>query len=521
MTSPEVLIAGAGPSGLVLAIDLARRGVAVRIFDQAPGPSPASRAKGLQPRTLEIFHDLGIAGQVLAGGGPFPRWRSYSGAELRWERSIWELLGIAEPAARPDRPYPETWMIPQFRTEAILRERLAEFGVWVEFGTAFVSCEQDEDGVKVTLKGPDGSSSVSRCRYLVGADGGRSTVRKALGIAFEGETREDERYLIADVEATGLDPRYWHNWSPAGDAVRRISMCPLPGTDSFQLVAPLEPGAPAPELTLATLQGLVDGRTGAEVALAGLSWITLHRTNLRLAASYRQGSVFLVGDAAHSPPQAGGQGLNISVQDAWNLGWKLGATLRGATPALLDSYESERRPFAAGKLGRLAAELEAHGLPTAEAEARQKEIQQDLFHLDLGYRESPIVREARRHPPAGVRAGDRAPDAAIAIEPGGEPMRLLDLFRGPQSTLLAFSPATADLCADLVESHREFIRLCLVHPLEGRDPVASIHEVYGIEAGSSALLLIRPDGYVGLAADENPRAELMAYLAATTPVSRT
>jgi hypothetical protein len=343
----------------------------------------------------------------------------------------------------------------------------------------------------------------------VGADGGRSAVRKALAIPFPGETREDERFLIADVEAPALDHDYWHNWSVGGDAVLRISMCPLPKTACFQFVAPIMPGSPEPDLMLDTLQRLLEARSGRQdIALTKLMWVTLHRTNLRLAARYREGSVFLAGDAAHAPPQAGGQGLNISVQDAVNLSWKLAAALNGAPDALLGSYGAERRAVAAAKLGLLSAELQATGQCNAvEAERRQLAIKEDIFHLELNYRSSPLVREARCDV-QGVQAGDRAPDA-LTFDPSGQSMRLFDLFRGPQSTLLAFSQDSASVCADALKDQRAEIRL---HVIDGTVE-APVHEIYGVKAGASTILLVRPDGYIGLAADSDLRNELLRYCA--------
>ncbi|MDB6077712.1 MAG: FAD-binding monooxygenase, PheA/TfdB family [Akkermansiaceae bacterium] len=508
MSDSPVVIVGAGPAGLVLAVDLARRGIPLRIIEKAAAPSEASRAKGLQPRTLEILDDLGIIAPVLAGGARFPHWRSYAGETLLWERSIWELLGREEPVASEETPFPETWMIPQSRTERILRERLAGYGVQIEYGAEFTGCRQDGDGVVVTMNTAAGPTQ-ARCRFLVGADGGRSAVRKALAIPFRGETRDDERFLIADVEAADLDRRYWHNWSIQGDPVQRISMCPLPGTSYFQFVAPLAADIPAPEATLETLQQLLDARAGAaSVPLANPTWITLHRTNLRLAERYRCGAVFLTGDAAHSPPQGAGQGLNISVQDAFNLGWKIAAVLRGAPEGLLDSYERERRPFAAGKLGVLPEMLRAAGLDDEdEAERRQAEIANDLFHLQLHYRDSPAVREARAEP-SGPRAGDRAPDARVS-DASGAIRRVFDLCRGPHFTLLAFSPESADLCGEIASSWSVDIHVHLAHrPATGG---GFLHEIYGVAAGSTTILLIRPDGYIGLAADTDLRKELHGY----------
>ena len=495
-----ILIVGAGPTGLVAAIELARRDLPVRIIEANESPLLASRAKGLQPRTLEIFDDLGVIDEIIAQGAAFPRWRSYDRDRLRWEKSVYELLGRDEPMPTPDRPYPSTWMIPQWATEEILRRRLAASGITIEFGVTFLGVAQNADGVTATVRLGDRVDQI-RCRYLVGADSARSQVRKALQIPFAGETKEDERYIIADVKAVALGNDVWLNWSIDGDAVRRISMCPLPQSDYFQFVAPLVAGEEEPELSLATLQRLFEERTGrTDVALSDARWIVSHRPNVRLAERFRSGAVFLVGDAAHSPPTSPGQGLNISIQDAYNLGWKLGAAMSGAPDALLDSYEAERRPIAAGVLGVLASQLVTSGMSLEEAERRQQDIRRDIFNLDHNYRDSPLSCE-RRARPGRVQAGDRAPDGPVR-DAAGVQRRLFDLFRGTHATVLLF-----DVIDSLSwrSSHAAWnIEIRVVHVrAEDAPTLPSLHDIYDVSPDIPTLFVIRPDGFVGMCTDHD------------------
>ena len=207
MTVTPLLIVGAGPTGLTLACDLARQGVACRVVDRAARLFVGSRGKGLQPRTLEVFDDLGVIDAVLAAGAPFPSFRGYAGERVIWDRSLHDMLGIPPAQPRPDVPYTEAWLLPQWRTDEILRDRLVKLGGQVELDTELVGFEQDEAGVTATLR-RGGTAERARFRYLVGADGGRSFVRKALGVGFAGETFETERTLIGDVEVEGpLDQR--------------------------------------------------------------------------------------------------------------------------------------------------------------------------------------------------------------------------------------------------------------------------------------------------------------------------
>jgi 2-polyprenyl-6-methoxyphenol hydroxylase-like FAD-dependent oxidoreductase len=190
-----VLITGAGPTGLTLTADLARRGVDCRVIDKAPRLFVGSRAKGLQPRIQEVFDDLGVIDAVRAAGVPFPMFRLYASEKVVWEHSLSEMLGVPEPKGSPAVPYPGPWLIPQWRTDELLAERFASMGGRVEPDTELTGFTQDGDGVTAQT-----SRGSIRVRYLVGCDGGRSTVRKAMGVGFEGDTFETERTLIGDIQ---------------------------------------------------------------------------------------------------------------------------------------------------------------------------------------------------------------------------------------------------------------------------------------------------------------------------------
>lgn len=303
-----------------------------------------------------------------------------------------------EPTA--DVPYPMVLMQPQWRTERILRDRLAELGHRVELGTEATAFEQDADGVTVTLNG----SERVRCAYLVGADGGRGSVRGQLGVTFEGETFETERMLLGDVRTADLGREYWHTWADMDTQTMRVALCPLPGTDVFQFTAPLT-GDEAPELSPATFQKIFDEGSGrTDVRFTDVTWMSVYRVNIRMAGRFRVGRVFLTGDAAHVHSPAGGQGLNTGVQDAYNLGWKLAAVLGGAPERLLDTYEEERLPVAADVLGISTALYGRAKRGEQGAHERGEETQQLL----LGYRTArwPSVSAAASAPPTRDSAAD-------------------------------------------------------------------------------------------------------------------
>ena len=324
LPDPAVLIAGAGAAGLVLAIDLARRDVPVRVIDKAAAPFRGSRGKGIQPRTQEVFEDLGVLDRIAGRGGPYPPLRACGPNGAR------DIAMFESRPSHPAEPYDRPLMLPQSLTEAVLRERLAEFGVTVEFGTELVGFEQKGEAVEARLQQPAGASEVVTVPYLVGADGGSSFVRKHLGIGFPGE-RLPVRALVADVLVEGLGRDAWHMWH-AEDRPRMMSLCPLAGTAWFQLQAALPPGGEFDDAE-AGLAALIAERTGRDdIHLRHVHWCSVFEPSARLADRYRVGRIFLAGDAAHVHPPTGGQGLNTSVQDAYNLGWKLAATLRAAPP---------------------------------------------------------------------------------------------------------------------------------------------------------------------------------------------
>ena len=458
----EVLIAGAGPTGLVLAIELARRGVGVRIVDSAPAFPAASRGDALAPRTLEIFEDLGVLDEVLALGHLKYPMRIYHDGEPAGQR---EMASHREP--RPDKPYPNMWLLGQARTEEVLRDRLAGYGVRVELGTAVTGFQQDAEAVTVRL----GGSSV-RAAYLVGADGGKSFVRGALGVEFPGTTDESLRMMICDVALDGLDLGYAH-WfaSPAGAGVALVPVSGQP--PYFQLRAPL--GAGPADGSTAGVRALLDS-VCCRARLREVAWSTVLRSNLRVASRFRDGRVFLAGDAAHVHPPTGSHGFNTGVEDAYNLGWKLAAALSGTT-SFLDTYEQERHT-AATRIRTMIIDLMcayAGGRSPAPA-------------LDLGYHHSPLSVDERAVP-GKLRAGDRAPDAPVHTR-DGRAVRLFELFRGTHATLLEFGRAAVDPPPWPGEVR--------VHSLgpggDFADRAGHAFRAYDVAAGTQ--VLVRPDGYV-------------------------
>ncbi|WP_202869099.1 FAD-dependent monooxygenase [Kribbella antibiotica] len=450
-----VLIAGAGPTGLTLAIDLARRGLAVRIIDKATEFFEGSRGDGLQPRTLEVFDDLGVVDDVIRQGIEASIIHVHlDGIEVD-QRKMRELV---DPT--PDVPYPNGRMLGQSRTEGILRAKLAEYGAQAELDTAIVGFTQDATAVVAELS----TGETITATYLVGADGGASFVRRHLGIAFEGTTDESIKVLIGDVAADGLDhdKSYW--FAKKDNPMEGIVLMPLAGGDQFQLASPIV--AENREPSLEVLQDLMDTYAAPGFAkLRDLTWVTVWRPNVRLAERFRVGRVFIAGDAAHVHPPTGGQGLNTGIQDAYNLGWKLA----DGREEVLATYETERRTNAARVLGISGDLMQKH----LDGDESALERGENTRQLDVSYRDPADT--------AALTSGDRAPDASL-IDADGNQLRLFDLFRGPHETLLRFSPSTPSTHPHTVDFG------------PGAYTSPSAFEAYHAADGDE--ILIRPDGYL-------------------------
>ncbi|MGQ4511904.1 FAD-dependent monooxygenase [Streptomyces sp. DW26H14] len=490
-TDTEVIICGTGAAGLTLALDLARRQVGFLLIDKAPGPFAGSRGKGIQPRSQEVFEDLGVIDRIAASGGRYPVERVHPVPGMDGEGNGGSSSdGGAGPVDRaifvaseptPAEPYQAPLLVPQFLTERGLRERLAELGHAPLYGHELVGFDQDAEGVSARIATSDGERTV-RASYLVGADGGASFVRKTLGIGFPGKTL-GVRAVVADVRAEGVTRDAWHRWGQGGP--RQVSLCPLHGTDLFQLQAPV-PFDVDVDLSPGGLTAMIRDRTGRDdIVVRDVSWGSAYTMNARLADTYRRGRVLLAGDAAHCHPPTGGQGLNTSVQDAYNLGWKLAAVLDGAPEPLLSTYEEERRPIAQGVLGLSERLLEA-------AKTRPMRRGRQESQLDLGYPDSSLTVTGPRD--TGVSAGDRAPDAPMTGA-GGTAIRLFHLLQGPHWTLFGHEADTTAAPAP-----RRGLR---VHTVGARgdlhDAGGHFKDAYALAPGQ--WVLIRPDGYVAAVVD--------------------
>lgn len=501
----DVVIVGAGPAGLTLACDLARWGVSFKIVDKAEEPFRGSRGKGVQPRTLEIFDNLGAAAPLLAAGAEYPPMKLH----ISWLRLKWRMVPVHQPT--PDIPYNSMWLVPQWRTEEVLRNRLAELGRSVEWGVEAVGIEQDSEKVVVQLR-QHGLTRTLGARYVVGTDGGRSFVRKNLGVDFRGHTSENWRMIVGDVRVEGLARDAWHVWPRAKGGP--VGLCPLPHSDLFQLMMKVGTSESDPELSeRAVQQRWLDATGLTKIRLYDPTWLSLFRPNVRLVERYRVGRVFLAGDAAHVHTPAGAQGLNTGIQDAWNLGWKLALVIKGARESLLESYQEERMPVAAGVLelsSQLFKGLTGKGIPKLTRGDKERQ-------LLLNYRSSSLSSQAGSDRSGKLQAGDRAPDAPCRQQ--SQPIRIFDVLRGPHFTVLTFGSKAIESLRSMHWRYHDLIRVVAILPTATAEDLAALiddkqyaRQAYGVGQNEDVTFLVRPDGYIGHIASSNWRLALEEYL---------
>lgn len=512
----DVLVVGAGPVGLTMAAELARHGVRCRIIDRLAAPSPYCRAIGMTPRTLEVWDDLGIAGEMIDAGLRFAGQRTIIGGRPPRDELLQDH-GL---------PY-ATLGIPQHETERILGRLLGRLGIEVERGTALAALSQDDLGVVAGLEGATGVRTEAAFRHVIGCDGARSTVRRLLGIPFEGDAFPMS-FMLGDVRIDWGLPRGMilralrPNRGGPPDMFLAVPL-PEPGRYRVTMLAPPELAATAKGTThglvaeqegpgLGHLQAIADDLLPERAVLSDLRWSSVFRIGMRLAGRYRQGRCFLAGDAAHIHPPTGGQGMNTGIQDAYNLAWKLALVLEGSSPAsLLDSYEAERRPVGAEVIARTRAASERYGREDQPAEKPHPLADAQVL---VSYRGTGWARDDGDDGDGAspLRAGDRAPDCGGLRRDGvGFPLRMFDALRGTEHVLIA-ALAGPDAPEELARlgrfaeglraALRDRLRVVAVAAddgLAGPFAVALLRDAEGrfAEAYGPGAFLVRPDGYLG------------------------
>jgi 2-polyprenyl-6-methoxyphenol hydroxylase-like FAD-dependent oxidoreductase len=536
-TSPDVLVVGAGPTGLTLAGQLRACGAAVRIVDRLEDRVHESRALAVQPRTLEVLAGLDLADALVERGNPAIELHLHARGRAT-EVPLFDT-GV------DDTAFPYLLFVSQATTEAVLHDHLAGRGVSVERRVELTDLDQRADHVLCTLvhHAGDGARRVEHVEagYVVGCDGARSTVRARAGIDFAGAAYP-QTFVLADLDADGLDPGAAHAFlADAG----MLFFFPLTEPATWRLLGwPLHPvPAASTSPSPADLQALVNAYTDEPPVLHDPVWATYFRLQHRQAASFRSGRAFVAGDAAHVHSPAGGQGMNTGIQDAWNLGWKLSLVAgRIAAPALLDTYEAERLPvardvlrltdraftiatstrrahrFARTRVAPWLARL-AGLVPAARAAGFRS-----VAELAIDYRASPAITDARPGPRRpSPRAGDRLPDAPVRLD--GAVTTLGRVLAAPRHHLLCAGPPGVWTGGALGALAARYASILDTRRLSHRAEPGALHDADGVAHRRLGLgtrerpaqILVRPDGHIAYRADGIDPAGLGAYLARWFP----
>ncbi len=516
----DVLIVGAGPTGLTLAAQLGTFGTRFRIIDRLLDRTSESRALAVQARSLEVLQSLGL-GEVLAARG-----RTSARFIMHLDGSAVSEVRLGETGAADTR-FPFILFVSQAETEAVLGDYLVAHGVRVERGTELVSFEYGEASVRCVLREKDGTEQDVRTKYLVGCDGAHSTVRKGAGIPFQGGTYPED-FVLGDVEADGpLVPEAINSFVGGGGVAMFF---PLGQPATWRVIAmdanTRDALAPDPDsltspLTIGELQAIIDPPTAASIAVRDPAWLTHFRLHHRQIADYRVGRVFLAGDAAHIHSPVGAQGMNTGIQDAWNLGWKLGLVTDGrASERLLDSYEAER--WTVGRFlvrytdrvfGTFTRVISAGGvaswfrrtiapslLPRLVNSPRLRALAfRFVSELGIRYRNSPAVMEGSPRLRRGPKAGDRLPDAHVTKD--GRPTYLQEAVSGPHLTLLLCGDRDQWSAESIVELGARYRGLLRVRRLSRRTAPDTLVDEDGealarLHVRRLAQYLVRPDGYI-------------------------
>jgi 2-polyprenyl-6-methoxyphenol hydroxylase-like FAD-dependent oxidoreductase len=503
---PAILVAGAGPAGLVLALQAHDHGADIRVVERRPEAFRPSRALILHARTLEVLRPLGVTKALLARADTAPTVDLKLGRrEVRIRLADLEL---------PDTAFPHPSLVRQMDVEEVLTQALTERGVKVERGAELVEVRDDGTGARARWRS-GAATEEGRFDFVAGCDGPASTVRAQAGIGWPGRPYAAE-IVLADAE---LDLAGGVAHVAAGRQ-GLVFAFPLGERASWRLLAtrPAGPeqlpfGQPGPPVPAGELQELMD-RAGLDARLGHLAWSARVRVQRRVAERFRQGRLFLAGDAAHAYSPATGQGMNAAIQDAANLGWKLAFASAQPAPALLDSYEQERRPAARQVLalthlafwgeastGRLPSLLRGRLAPLAAPAVpplmgRRRLVAAGyrwLSQLDVNYRGSPLSAAGIPRPRHGPRAGDRLPDMTVTC--GGRRIRLHELLARPGLHVLLDREAA---------------------PPGPLGPMVVVHRLTSVPG--CGLMVIRPDGYIGLRCPRAEAGPLLAWLARARPL---
>jgi 2-polyprenyl-6-methoxyphenol hydroxylase-like FAD-dependent oxidoreductase len=510
----DVLIIGAGPTGLMLANQLGRRGVRAQIIDKNDGPAEQTRALGVQPRTLEIYAHLGIDKKAIELG------KKGMGANM-WARGKRAAHVPFDAVGMDLTPYPFLLILGQDDNEKLMGEALRRWNLPIQWKTELVGLSQETDQVRATLKQPDGTNRDITAAWVAGCDGARSSVRVMNGIDFVGAPYEHV-FFVADTEMTGpmvpdeLNVYLWRGGFHL--------FFPLRGTNHWRLVGILpKPMRGRDDVTLDDVIPSIKEEAGAALSVKGCRWFSTYRIHHRRAAKFRNGRCFVLGDAAHIHSPVGAQGMNTGLQDAYNLAWKLALVLSGRAPAaLLDTYEGERLPVAERLLSTtdslfsiivsdttLAGLFRTYVMPRMLAvgmgiDRIRKTFFRSVAQIGIRYRTSSLSVTPQGWPEKAPRGGDRFPWLKVRLSAGGAAEDIFDKLDDTKFNLIAIGQAgLSSLPVDVGG---------LVQTLTVVSGPENDQELQRAHVPQPSFFLLRPDCYIGLCGARLETEEVRRYL---------
>jgi 2-polyprenyl-6-methoxyphenol hydroxylase-like FAD-dependent oxidoreductase len=506
----DVVIIGAGPTGLALACQLIRYGVDFIILDKEETITPYSRAIGVQARTLEIYEQIGLAQSLVSQGVITEKAMLLEGGEVRGEVN---LSGIGEGLS----PYPFLLIVEQSKHERLLYDFITAHGRDVLWQTELESFSQDENGVRANVKTAGGATRTIEAKFLVGCDGAKSIVRHALGMEFEGSTFE-RLFYVADVR---IDWQFSHDAFLLCLAQNTLTaFFPMVGESRYRIIGtfPENEERREGEILYEEIERQIVEDTKLDLDISQVNWFSVYRVHSRRVNKFSEGRCFLAGDSAHIHTPAGGQGMNTGIQDGYNLAWKLALALRGrASAKLLETYNEERLENAKHLLETtdrifdyatsdewFVAYLRTHIFPhvgnfVLHLGAVQRLIFPLVSQIGITYRDFSLSRHDG-DADFKVKAGDRMPYLLV------DGKSVYDKLRQPKFHLLAFSDGRDDYQGLAAELEREYAELFdfNVFPLHPRAA-----EIFGTDQPFS--LLLRPDNYIGFISPNTSLEEVKVY----------
>jgi 6-methylpretetramide 4-monooxygenase / 4-hydroxy-6-methylpretetramide 12a-monooxygenase len=507
-TDIEVLVVGAGPVGLTAAHELARRGVKVRLVDRALAPATTSRATATHARTLELYHQMGVLDDLLPRGRQVEHFTMHCGGRrlIRFDTDYSTL---------PTR-FPFTLQVDQAITEEILRKAVRALGVEVEWAVTLETLVQHQDFVVAGLRRGDGTAEELRVPWLIGADGGHSTVRKQLGLRLLGDSTQT--WLVADALVDVDLPGDSVHWMYVGGGT--ILLVPFPTQGKWRLLDTVDVNRhDDPKVIAAKFAEKITTAVGAPVQVSTPTWVSVFVIQQRMVQQMQVGHCFVAGDAAHVHSPASGQGLNTGIQDAVNLAWKLADVVRGlAASELLDSYSIERVPIGKALLSSTKTATALIALRNVAAPALlplslglinlirpikrkvERKIMAAMSGLALNYADSPLSLPAK---PGGIEPGHRVNCSADMVQTSAGWRELCTELTDPRWTLLAFVDADDQLQA-LHQFDRDYGKAVSVRAIVKDTRISGLNTLAdsdgslaeGLGGRPGHWMLIRPDGYL-------------------------